>query len=160
VTPLLKRRINEQFLLGARNQAFVTEHVAAMETIKSLQMEPQVAARYGRNLADYLQASFATRQLANAYGVLAGGLEQTLSVAILGAGAWLVMTQEGFTIGMLVAFQMFSSRLAQPALRLAGLWQEFQQAAIAVHRLGDLMDAPAEIYSLQPSHSHEGAGRI
>jgi len=164
VTPLLRRRINEQFLLGARNQAFVTEHVAAMETVKSLQMEPQVAARFGRNLADYLRASFATRQLSNAYGVLASGVEQTLVVAILGVGAWMVMTQEGFTIGMLVAFQMFAARLAQPALRLAGLWQEFQQAAIAVQRLGDLMNAPAEIYAFNPvrgrEHGSETAGRI
>jgi subfamily B ATP-binding cassette protein HlyB/CyaB len=150
ITPLLRRRINEQFLMGARNQAFVTEHVAAMDTVKSLQMEPQLAARFGRNLADYLRASFATRQLSNAYGVLAGALEQTLTVAVLGVGAWMVMTQEGFTIGMLVAFQMFCGRLAQPALRLAGLWQEFQQAAIAVERLGDLMDAPAELYDHRP----------
>jgi len=160
VTPLLRRRLNEQFLLGARNQAFVTEHVAAMETVKALQMEPQAAARFGRNLADFLRASFATRRLANGYGVLASALEQTLSVAILGAGAWMVMTQEGFTIGMLVAFQMFAGRLAQPALRLAGLWQEFQQAAIAVQRLGDLMDAPAELYSLQPRRRPEACGRI
>ncbi|HEY8069108.1 MAG TPA: peptidase domain-containing ABC transporter [Burkholderiales bacterium] len=164
VTPLLRRRINEQFLLGARNQAFVTEHVAAMETVKALQMEPQVAARFGRNLADYLRASFATRQLANSYGVLASAIEQTLSLAVLGVGAWMVMTQDGFTIGMLVAFQMFAGRLAQPALRLAGLWQEFQQTAIAVQRLGDLMDAPAEIYSLNPvrgrEHGVEHAARI
>jgi subfamily B ATP-binding cassette protein HlyB/CyaB len=160
VTPLLRRRINEQFLLGARNQAFVTEHVAAMETVKSLQMEPQVAARFGRNLAEYLRASFATRRLSNAYGVLAGALEQTLSVAILGVGAWLVMTQEGFTIGMLVAFQMFAGRLAAPALRLAGLWQEFQQATIAVQRLGDLLDAPAELYAMNPARRHEAVGRV
>ncbi len=160
VTPLLRRRINEQFLLGARNQAFVTEHVAAMETVKALQMEPQVAARFGRNLAEYLRASFATRRLSNAYGVFAGALEQTLSVAVLGVGAWLVMTQEGFTIGMLVAFQMFASRLAAPALRLAGLWQEFQQAAIAVQRLGDLLDAPAEIYAMNPARRQETVGRV
>jgi subfamily B ATP-binding cassette protein HlyB/CyaB len=160
VTPLLRRRINEQFLTGARNQAFVTEHVAAMETVKALQMEPQLAARFGRNLADYLRASFATRQLSNSYGVLAGALEQTLSVAVLGVGAWMVMTQEGFTIGMLVAFQMFCARLAQPALRLAGLWQEFQQAAIAVERLGDLMDAPAELYDQRPGRTQaREAGR-
>jgi len=160
VTPLLRRRINEQFLVGARNQAFVTEHVAAMETVKALQMEPQVAARFGRNLAEYLRASFATRSLANSYGVLAGALEQTLSVAVLGAGAWLVMTEPGFTIGMLVAFQMFAGRLSQPALRLAGLWQEFQQTAIAVQRLGDLMDAPAELYHPNPPPGREAAGRV
>ena len=160
VTPILRRRIDAQFLLGARNQAFVTEHVAAMETVKSLQMEPLVAARFGRNLADYLRASFATRQLSNAYAVLAGALEQALTLAVLGAGAWLVMTEPGFTVGMLVAFQMFCSRLSQPALRLASLWQEFQQAGIALRRLADLMDAPAELYSLRPSRSHDAAGRV
>ena len=160
VTPVLRRRIDAQFLLGARNQAFVTEHVAAMETVKSLQMEPLVAARFGRNLADYLRASFATRQLSNAYAVLAGALEQALTLAVLGCGAWLVMTEPGFTVGMLVAFQMFCGRLSQPALRLASLWQEFQQAGIALRRLADLMDAPAEFYSLRPSRGTEAAGRI
>jgi len=160
VTPVLRRRINRQFLAGARNQAFLTEYVSAMDTVKALQMEPQLVARYGRNLADYLRASFATRHLSNAYSVAASALEQALAVAILAAGAWLVMTSEGFTIGMLVAFQMFASRLAQPALRLASLWQEFQQAAIAVQRLGDLMDAPPEPWALRPGHAHQAAGSI
>ena len=33
-------RLNRQFLLGARNQAFVTEYVSGMATVKSLQTEP------------------------------------------------------------------------------------------------------------------------
>ena len=54
---------------------------------------------------------------------------------------------------MLVAFQMFASRLSQPVLRMVGLWQEFQQAAIAVKRLGDIMDAPTEPYSAVPGRA-------
>ncbi|MDP1718032.1 MAG: ABC transporter transmembrane domain-containing protein, partial [Burkholderiales bacterium] len=38
ITPLLRARINQQFLLGARNQAFLTEYISGMETVKSLQM--------------------------------------------------------------------------------------------------------------------------
>ena len=72
----------------------------------------------------------------------------------------MVMQNTGFTIGMLVAFQMFASRLSQPMLRLVGLWQEFQQAAIAVKRLGDIMDAPAEPYSLIPARPNANLGRI
>ncbi|HQO17406.1 MAG TPA: hypothetical protein PLG02_10640 [Methylotenera sp.] len=45
---------------------------------------------------------------------------------------------------MLVAFQMFFSRLSDPVLRLVGLWQEFQQADIAVKQFGDLKGAPTE----------------
>ena len=160
VTPVLRARINRQFLAGARNQAFLTEFVSAMDTVKALQLEPQLATRYGRNLADTLATGFDTRQLANVYSLSASALEQALAITVLAAGAWLVMTSDGFTIGMLVAFQMFASRLTQPALRLAGLWQEFQQAAIAVQRLGDLMDAPAEPWSLQAARLHEGPGRV
>ena len=43
---------------------------------------------------------------------------------------------DGFTIGMLVAFQMFAGRLTQPMLRLVGLWQQFQQASLAVQAAG------------------------
>jgi subfamily B ATP-binding cassette protein HlyB/CyaB len=160
ITPRLRSRLNHQFLLGARNQAFLTEYVAGMETVKSLQMEPQLGRRFGDYLASYLQAGFATRQLANSYNVLAHFLEQLLTLIILCFGAWIVMTQPGFTIGMLVAFQMFASRLSQPMLQLAGLWQQFQQAAIAVQRLGDVMDAPTEPYAVQPSRGGEHNGRI
>ncbi len=91
VAPIFRSRLNEQFLLGARNQAFTTEYVAGLETVKSLQMEPQVKARYDEYLADYLRSGFAVRQIANTYNVLANGLEQTLSLLILIVGATYVM---------------------------------------------------------------------
>lgn len=64
------------------------------------------------------------------------------------------MHNTNFTIGMLVAFQMFSGRLSGPVLRLVGLWQEFQQADIAVKRLGDVMNAPAEPMTLIPTRAN------
>jgi subfamily B ATP-binding cassette protein HlyB/CyaB len=160
VTPVLRKRLNEQFLLAARNQAFLTEYVAGMETVKSLQMEPQLEKRYGEYFSTYLAASFRTRQLSNSFNVLANMLEQILTLAILCVGAWIVMTSTEFTIGMLVAFQMFASRLSGPVLRMVGLWQEFQQAAIAVKRLGDVMDAPMEPYSLLASREGVNRGKI
>ena len=160
VTPALRARLNRQFLLGAHNQAFLTEYVAGIETVKSLQMEPRLEARYDDYLASYLAAGFSTRQLSNGYNVAVNALEQAMTLAILCAGALLVMRNDGFTIGMLVAFQMFASRLSQPLLRLAGLWQEFQQASIAVRRLGDIMDAPAEPHALVPSRAPEARGEI
>jgi subfamily B ATP-binding cassette protein HlyB/CyaB len=88
-------------------------------------------------------------------------------------------TGHDFTIGMLVAFQMFASRLPQPmqrvllglqpltttayslrVLRLVGLWQQFQQANLSVQRMGDIMNAPAEPYSILPTRLREGKGQI
>ena len=158
--PLFQNRLNEQFLQGARNQAFLTEYIAGVETVKSLQMEPQLERRYEEYLASYLRANFSTRQLANSYNTLASGLEQIMNTAILCLGAWLVMRGPDFTIGMLVAFQMFAARVSQPMLKLVGLWQQFQQAAIAVRRLGDIMDVPVEPWSVASSREAIGGGGI
>jgi subfamily B ATP-binding cassette protein HlyB/CyaB len=160
IAPLFRRRLNQQFLLGARNQAFLTEYVAGMETVKSLQMEPQLKNRFGDYLAQYLKAGFETKQLGNTYNVAANGLEQLMTLTILCVGAWTVMTSTNFTIGMLVAFQMFAGKLSQPLLRLVGLWQQFQQADIAVKRLADVMNASAEPYSVTPAREATGKGQI
>lgn len=160
ITPIFRSKLNTQFLLGARNQAFLTEYVSGMETVKSLQLEPQLEQRYGDYLSGYLAAGFSTRQVANSYNVATNCIEQIMTISILLAGALLVMHNDGFTVGMLVAFQMFASRMSQPMLRLAGLWQEFQQASVSVQRLGDIMDVPAEPHALTPSRVGGGPGRI
>ena len=156
VTPLIRERLNRQFLVGARNQAFMTEYISGMETVKSLQMEPRLKSRFGEYLAEYLAAGFKSRNLSNTYNTAANAIDQTQTLAILCVGAWLVMHDNNFTVGMLVAFQMFSGRLSGPVLRLVGLWQEFQQADIAVKRLGDVMNAPIEPMSLVPRRAIKG----
>ena len=164
MAPVFQKQLNEQFLLGARNQAFVTEHIAGFETVKTLQMEPQLRQRYSGYLATLLSSSFKTKQIANTYNTFATTLEQIMTLGILIMGAYLVMTPEpgapAFTVGMLVAFQMFAGKLSQPVLRIVGLWTQFQQASLSVQRLGDVMNAPAEPYSLTPKRAHDGQGKI
>lgn len=172
VAPLFRSRMNEQFLLGARNQAFTTEYVAGIETVKSLQMEPQLNARYSDYLAEYLRSGFTVRQIGNTYNTASNALEQLMTLLILIVGAYTVMNSSAtsgqagsgsgtvFTIGMLVAFQMYASRVSQPMLRLVGLWQQFQQANLSVQRLGDLMNAPTEPYAIGPTRLRTGKGQI
>ncbi len=154
ITPIIRQRLNQQFMVGARNQAFLTEYISGMETVKALQMEPQLKSRFGDYLSEYLGAGFRSRNLSNTYNTAANAIDQAQTLAILCTGAWLVMHDSNFTVGMLVAFQMFSGRLSGPVLRLVGLWQEFQQADIAVKRLGDVMNAPTERASITPARAN------
>ena len=163
MAPVFQRQLNEQFLLGARNQAFVTEHIAGFETVKTLQMEPQLRQRYSGYLASLLASAFQTKQVANTYNTVANGLQQIMTLAILITGAWMVMNpkpDDVFTVGMLVAFQMFSGKLSEPVLRIVGLWTQFQQASLSVERLGDVMDSPTEPYSLTPQRRNDGKGLV
>ena len=43
---------------------------------------------------------------------------------------------------------------------MVGLWQEFQNASIAVKRIGDVMNAPAEPYSTTPAREGGGKGKL
>lgn len=40
---------------------------------------------------------------------------------------------------------MLASRVSAPVLRLAQLWQDFQQARISIARLGDILNTPTEV---------------
>jgi len=48
------------------------------------------------------------------------------------------------TVGGLVAFNMISGQVAAPVLRLAQLWQDFQQARVSIARLGDILNTVPE----------------
>jgi subfamily B ATP-binding cassette protein HlyB/CyaB len=52
---------------------------------------------------------------------------------------------------------MFASRFSGSSPEIESCWQEFQQANLAVKSVGDIMNAPAEPYSMTPSR--EGGGR-
>ena len=70
------------------------------------------------------------------------------------------MNNPNFTTGMLIAFQMFASRLSQPMLRLVGLWQQFQQANLSVQRLGDIMIFDEATSSLNSTTAERFAATI
>lgn len=45
---------------------------------------------------------------------------------------------------MFVAFNMLAGQVHGPVLRLAQMWQDFQQVRISVSRLGDILNTPTE----------------
>ena len=159
-TPLLRDHLKRQLLLGARNQSFLAEQMAGMATLKTLQMEAYVEKRYSDYLTSYLTAGFGSRQAVNSYTIVANALEQTMMLATFVAGAAMVMRNDGFTIGMLVAFQLFAYRIGQPMLRLVTLWQEFQKAVLAVERLGEILDQETETQKASSTAERANASRV
>jgi len=143
VAPALRRRLDEKFARGAENQSFLVETVTGVETLKAMAVEPQMQARWERQIAGYVKTGFQAAMLAN-WGRQAIELVQKLStVALLYFGAKLVIEGK-LTVGELVAFNMLASQAAGPILRLAQLAQDFQQARISLERLGDILNSPTE----------------
>lgn len=143
VTGPLRRLLDEKFERGAANNALLVESVSGMQTVKASAVEPQWQERWERQLAGYSAASQRVINLGNT-GSQAVQLVSKLSLAaILYFGATEVIAGT-LSVGGLVAFNMFSQRVSGPVIRLAQLWQDFQQVRISIERLGDVLNVPVE----------------
>jgi ATP-binding cassette, subfamily B, bacterial HlyB/CyaB len=143
LTPLFRRRLDEKFQRGAENQAFLVESVTGVETLKSMAVEPQMQRRWEELLAGYVAASFRVLSLGNASSQVVQLISKLVTAATLYYGAKLVISGD-LTVGELVAFNMLAGRVSTPVLRLAQIWQDFHQARLSVHRLGDILNTAAE----------------
>jgi subfamily B ATP-binding cassette protein HlyB/CyaB len=143
VTGPLRLRLDEKFERGSANNALLVESVSGMQTVKAAAVEPQWQDRWERQLAGYSLANQRVINLGNT-GSQAVQLISKLSLAaILFFGAREVIAGT-MTVGGLVAFNMFAQRVSSPVIRMAQLWQDFQQVRLSIDRLGDVLNTPAE----------------
>ncbi|WP_425517599.1 type I secretion system permease/ATPase [Stenotrophomonas acidaminiphila] len=163
ITPILRKRLDEKFARGADNQAFLVETVSGIGTVKATAVSPRMTRTWDNQLAGYVGASFRVTKIAT-LGQQGVQLTQKLvSVAILFFGAKLVIENK-LTLGQLIAFNMLSGQVAAPIIRLAQLWQDFQQVGISVERLGDILNTRTEVpgsrLALPPIHGRVTFERV
>lgn len=139
VTRPLRERLDEKFERGAANNALLVESIAGIQTVKSAAVEPQWQDRWERQLAGYSLASQRVIDIGNSGSQAIQLISKINLAAILYFGAQAVIAHD-LTIGGLVAFNMFAQRVSGPVIRMAQLWQDFQQVRLALQRLGDVLN--------------------
>ncbi|AXE98874.1 type I secretion system permease/ATPase [Paraburkholderia hospita] len=144
LVPAFRSRLNEKFARGADNQSFLVESVSGVETLKAMAVEPQFIRRWESQLAAYVSAGFRVNQLGNLGQQLIQLVGKLVMLGTLFIGARLVIDGR-LSVGELVAFNMMSQRVSAPVLRLAQLWQDFQQIGISMLRLGDILNTRTEL---------------
>ena len=159
VVPLLRQRLDEKFARSAENQAMLVETVTGIQTVKASALEPSMAKRWDDQLAAYVAASFKTQNLATWGHEAINLIGKLINAATLWYGAHLVMNNE-LTVGQFVAFNMFAQRVAQPIMRMAQLWTDFQQTGISVARLGDILNTRTEVPPTSAAQLPPVKGRI
>jgi subfamily B ATP-binding cassette protein HlyB/CyaB len=143
MTPAFRARLDERFARGSENQAFLVEAVSGIETVKSMALEPVMQRRWEEQLAAYVTASFRVIALNTMAGQSAALINKMTTILVLFVGAGLVIENK-LSVGELVAFNMISGQLAAPVLRIAQLWQDFQQARLSIDRVGDILNSTPE----------------
>ena len=149
-TPVLRARLHEKFNRDAENQAFLVETISGIHTVKAMAVEPQWTRKWDQQLAHYVGAGFKTATIGTFANSGVTLISKLVTVATMYFGAKLVIEGK-LTVGQLIAFNMLSSHVATPVMRLAQLWTDFQQTGISVQRLGDILNSRTELSTAKSS---------
>lgn len=141
--PLIRRQIERRSEAYASVQSHLVEALGGVETIKTQNLEFQSKWRWRQLYNKQIQRSFKTAVISSTAGSISKFLEQLSGLIIIWVGASLVLKSE-LTVGQLIAFRILSGYVTGPILRLATLWQNFQETSISIQRLGDVVNTPTE----------------
>lgn len=142
-TPILRNWLNETFNRSADSQSFLVETMTGIHSVKAHAAERTARDRWEGLFARYIRTGFRASTTSNISNNIGNFLTNFSYLLILWFGAKLVIDQK-LTVGQLVAFQMLSSRMTGPLLRLVQLWQNLQQVLLSVDRIGDILNVAPE----------------
>ena len=142
--PVIRKQLREQAESNAQVQSHLVETLGGMETVKGQGMELHSRWRWQQLYGGQIAAGFRNTITSTAAGSASHFLEQLSGLLVLWVGAGLVL-QGKLTLGQLIAFRILSGYVTGPLLRLATLWQNFQETALSLERLSDIVDHPQEI---------------
>ena len=143
LTPLLRNKLEDRYAAGSDKQSFLVETLSGMETIKANAAEPKVQEEWEKRLANHVKIGFSGGHLSNLISQTTGVISKILSVLLLWFGAKEVL-HGNLTVGQFIAFNMLSSRVIAPILRLSRIWKELQQVNVSVARIGDIFNTAPE----------------
>jgi subfamily B ATP-binding cassette protein HlyB/CyaB len=146
VTPELRRRLQNKFQMTAQSNSYLVETVTGIQTVKCLAIEGSIQKKWEDYLSRYIHSSFKLASMSNIANAVSGTFQRLMTITILYLGVKMVIENQ-LTIGQLIAFQMFAGQFTGPFLRLINLWNEFQQALLAVDRISDILNNPTELRS-------------
>lgn len=155
-TPMFRKRLDEKFKAGAETQSFLVESIQGIQTIKSFALENSFQDKWGELEADYVKAGYKTSVVSSTTNAVAAWIQRIFDLLVLFFGAKAVIDGD-MSVGQLIAFRMLAGRISTPVLRIVQLWQEYQQAALAVDRIGDIFNSPIEP---KPMTQHQTMPRL
>lgn len=143
LVPWLRRKLREKYILESQKEEFLLALLQGIATVKTMVLECAAFKRWQEKIAQQVKASYDIDRV-HAVGInLTRTMNQLLMVLILWLGVPKIMAGD-FTVGALVAFQLYANNVMQPFVQLAMLWQDWQQAKISIEYMRDIAEAPVE----------------
>ncbi len=143
MVPTFQRRLNELYSAEGKRQAMLVETIHGMRTVKGLAIEPTQRKDWDQRSAEAITMHFRVGRISITGNAVTDFLGKLLPVVIIVVGAQGVFDQT-LTVGALIAFQMLAGRVVAPLISIVGLVNEYQETALSVRMLGEVMNRAPE----------------
>jgi len=143
MVPIYTRKLELQYAAEGAKQADLVETIHGMRTVKSLTIEDLRKRSWDAKVIRAIHCRVPVFYIGAVGGVVTGILSQLMTLAVLTTGV-LQVFDGTLSVGALVAFTMLSQRVTQPLISMVGLINEYQQTALSVKMLGEVMNHPPE----------------
>ncbi|OLP16354.1 peptidase C39 [Leptolyngbya sp. 'hensonii'] len=143
VSPIIRQQLRTRAERNAETESYLVEVVSGVQTVKAQNIELNCRWKWQERYARYISAGFQTVLTATTAGSLRNFLNQFSGLLLLWMGTVLVLQQK-LSLGQLIAFRIIAGYTTGPLLRLIELWQNFQETALSLERLSDILDTPQE----------------
>ena len=143
VSPIIRGQLRTKAERNAQTQSHLVEVVSGIQTVKAQNIELKARWRWQEYYARYVSSGFQNVQTSTAANSASNFLNKISALVVLWFGAALVLNGD-LTLGQLIAFRIISGYVTGPMLRLAQVWQNFQETALSLERLSDIIDTPQE----------------
>jgi len=143
-SPVVRRQARAKAERNAESQSYLVEVVSGIQTVKAQNIELRSRWAWQERYARYISAGFQTVSTSTTAGSISNFLNKLSGLLLLWVGAYLVL-QGQLTLGQLIAFRIIAGYTTSPLLRLVQLWQNFQETALSLERLSDILNNPQEV---------------
>ena len=143
VSPIARKQLRTKAERNARSQSHLVEVISGIQTVKAQNVELRSRWKWQERYTQYVMAGFKTVITFTTANSATTFLNQISSLLVLWVGAYLVLDGK-LTLGQLIAFRIISGYVTNPLLRLTQLWQNFQETALSLERIADILDTPME----------------
>ena len=142
-SPTVSKQLRTKAERNSETQSYLVEVMSGIQTVKAQNIELQSRFSWQERYARFVAAGFKTVITSTLANSTSSFLNKLSALLVLWVGAYLVL-QGDLTLGELIAFRIISGYVTSPILRLAQLWQTFQETALSLERLSDIVDTPQE----------------
>jgi HlyB family type I secretion system ABC transporter len=142
-SPTIRKELRVKAERNAETQSYLVEVLTGIQTVKAQNIELRSRWKWQERYARYISTGFKTVITSTLAKSASDFLNKVSRVVILGMGAYLVLEGK-LTLGQLIAFRIIAGYVTTPVMRLATLWQNFQETALSLERLADIVDYPEE----------------